>query len=594
MATMMPESISSNAPWSEKRVFSLLRDDPATNGWVVMHSFRTMLLNQHSGWRREIDFLMLIPNRGILCLEVKGGQFSISRGQWYRPGDSQTVEPPVEQSEKAMFALKKELSHHFSRGHDAIRSCPIGFAVAFTDWDWPAELSRPISLIYDSRVLNTLGEFAYRLATDVQGLGNPIVRRRSPKPPTIQTVERLVNYLAPNVMTIVTIASQLGVIEYKLNILTEEQHPALDIVRDNDRCLIKGAAGTGKTMLAMEYAHRAAQSGQRVGLLCFNVLLGNYLKEQTEKVFGVTAGAFWPHILRPLVLRGPHRDEFLHDEENEADEGKLYDNVYPLYAELALTDAGPQFDVFVVDEAQDLCRPPCLELMDLLLLGGLREGRWVMFGDFSNQSIFTDVSSDQEPEGALLRYFEHPARLNLTVNCRSTSAISRDAARISGFIMPETRPIDGPKPEYQYWEDDAELSDLLDKGVRRLLNQGVHIEDIVVLSKSRLENSCLDINRAYGGYRLAAYSRGERITYGSDDEKPRLEFCSIPAFKGMESQVVILIMDWLGEGPVQHDRDIDEQNAHAYAYIGMSRAWGALVVLANADLRGELESRLAG
>lgn len=56
MATMIPESISSNAPWSEKRVFSLLRDDPATNGWVVMHSFRTMLLNQYSGWRREIDF----------------------------------------------------------------------------------------------------------------------------------------------------------------------------------------------------------------------------------------------------------------------------------------------------------------------------------------------------------------------------------------------------------------------------------------------------------------------------------------------------------------------------------------------------------
>ncbi len=440
---------------------------------------------------------MLIPNKGILCLEVKGGQFSISRGQWYRPGDSQTVEPPVEQSEKAMFALKKELSHHFSRGHDAMRSCPIGFAVAFTDWDWPAELSRPISLIYDSRVLNTPDEFAYRLATDVQGLGNPIVRRRSPKPPTIQTVERLVNYLAPNVMTIVTIASQLGVIEYKLNILTEEQHSALDIARDNERSLFNGSAGTGKTMLALECARRVAQSSQRVGLLCFNVLLGNYLKDQTQDNYGITAGAFWPHILRPLVLRGPHRDEFLHDEENEADEGKLYDNVYPFYAELALTGAGPQFDFLIVDEAPDLCRSTYLDLMDGLLAGGLSEGCWAMLGDFSNQAIFPDSASD--PEGDLHKYCKHPARRNLTINCRNTSAIALDTACIAGFSIPETRPIDGPRPEYRYWRDDAQLSNLLDEEIRRLAGEQVRIDDIVVLSERRLENTGLDAGLTYGG-----------------------------------------------------------------------------------------------
>ena len=267
MATMIPETIPSEAPYSEKLVFRLLRDDPATNGWVIIHSFRTMQLNQYSGWRREIDFLMLIPNRGILCLEVKGGQFDIRGGQWYRVGSSESVESPVDQSEREMFALRKELRHHFPRINDAIGSCPIGFAVAFSDWDWPHGLRRAVPMIYDSRILNTPGEFVYRLATDVQGLGNPIVRRRSPIPLTVQTVERLVNHLAPNVMTIVTIASQLGAIEYKLNILTEEQHSVLDIVRDNDRCLIKGAAGTGKTMLAIEYAHRAAQSSQRVGLL---------------------------------------------------------------------------------------------------------------------------------------------------------------------------------------------------------------------------------------------------------------------------------------------------------------------------------------
>ena len=214
-------------------------------------------------------------------------------------------------------------------------------------------------------------------------------------------------------MTIVTIASQLGVIEYKLNILTEEQHSALDIARDNERSLFNGSAGTGKTMLALECARRVAQSSQRVGLLCFNVLLGNYLKDQTQDNYGITAGAFWPHILRPLVLRGPHRDEFLHDEENEADEGKLYDNVYPFYAELALTGAGPQFDFLIVDEAPDLCRSTYLDLMDGLLAGGLSEGCWAMLGDFSNQAIFPDSAS--EPVYDLFRISVAKAR---TTICR--------------------------------------------------------------------------------------------------------------------------------------------------------------------------------
>jgi len=39
--------------------------------------------------------------------------------------------------------------------------------------------------------------------------------------------------------------------------------------------------------------------------------------------------------------------------------------------------------------------------------------------------------------------------------------------------------------------------------------------------------------------------------------------------------------------------DIDPQNAMAYAYIGMSRARGALVALVRDGLRGELEGRLA-
>jgi hypothetical protein len=100
-------------------------------------------------------------------------------------------------------------------------------------------------------------------------------------------------------------------------------------------------------------------------------------------------------------------------------------------------------------------------------------------------------------------------------------------------------------------------------------------------------------SRTYDGYRLETYSSGRRITVESEDGTQRLKFFSIPNFKGMESQVVILILHRLDEDSAWLDRYFDGPNARAYTYIGMSRARGALVVLANADMRDDIEKALA-
>ena len=60
----------------------------------------------------------------------------------------------------------------------------------------------------------------------------------------------------------------------------------------------------------------------------------------------------------------------------------------------------------------------------------------------------------------------------------------------------------------------------------------------------------------------------------------------------MESEVVIVILGRLSDDASNAARSFDQQNARAYAYIGMSRARGALVVLAQEKLRDEVESKL--
>ena len=575
MAIMIPETIPPDAPHSERTVFELLRDDPATDGWVVIHSSEH---NSRQGRPREIDFLILMPNCGVVCLEVKGGGFEVANGQWYSIGARASVEPPINQGRAAMFALVDDLEKSLSD-----LAVPIDFAVAFTDCNWPDQVHRPARAVIDHNEL-------HNLVSRLTGIG---LRMRSEGraggvvvPFTAQTLNRLRRHLAPDfTMELVTaVGPALDRIDEHLVRLTEEQYAALDLARDNDRCLFKGAAGTGKTMLALECARRSAAAGHRVGLICYNRLLGHWLRQQTRNLDCVIVGAFWDDIMRPLILGSPGSRDF-EAESSDASERELYEQVYPEYARRALRATGPQLDVLIVDEAQDLCQLPYIDLMDMALEGGLAAGRWAVFGDFTNQAIYLSQAAD--PEGNLLRYCEHPARRNLLINCRNTPPIAQDTARLVGSDIPETRltQVHGPSPGYQYWQGTNELSDLLDAEVQRLLAEDVRIGEIAVLATNRLVNTGLDANRTYGSYPLLDYSRGQWLALSASgaDVPAHLKFSTAQSFKGMESHVIILILDRL-------DRPIDGPNA----YIGMSRARGALTVLANAALQPEIGSRVGG
>ena len=62
------DAVSSSA---ERRVFHLLGADPDTNGWIVLHSLG--LARRRTGPYGEIDFVIIVPREGIICLEIKAG-----------------------------------------------------------------------------------------------------------------------------------------------------------------------------------------------------------------------------------------------------------------------------------------------------------------------------------------------------------------------------------------------------------------------------------------------------------------------------------------------------------------------------------------
>jgi hypothetical protein len=110
MAKMYPPFVSpdTKSP-GERDLFGKIRDDPATQDWLVLHSLNIAdHVKRVSG---EADFVIIVPNQGILCLEVKASQ-SIRRdnGLWYYGTKSGSdSRGPFKQASEAMHSIRKRL-----------------------------------------------------------------------------------------------------------------------------------------------------------------------------------------------------------------------------------------------------------------------------------------------------------------------------------------------------------------------------------------------------------------------------------------------------------------------------------------------------
>ena len=350
MARMIPAQIDVAVESSaERRVFDLLEHDPDTGGWTVIHSLG--LARRPTGPYGEIDFVVIVPGERIVCLEVKGGRVSCRDGIWRtmdRYGRSvELKKSPFAQARESMFALRRAIADHFGRGSPEA-NCPIGFAVVFPDVACPPEspefertdvidaedLRRPVSSSINRVVSSRLREFQ---------------QRSGERLPTTSQIRALVGYLRPSFDLVVAKSVSLGRTGDRLLGLTGEQYDRLDELEANPRCLFEGAAGTGKTLLALEYARRADGAGAKVLFVCFNRLLGDWLGRQTEGT-GMTAGT-WHRTLRGIVTASSVGEELLEQERQGDDPARLFGEVYPFYGETALEEMEGPCDVLVMDEA---------------------------------------------------------------------------------------------------------------------------------------------------------------------------------------------------------------------------------------------------
>jgi hypothetical protein len=548
MARMVPttlaEEVRSNA---ERKLFPRLRDGLGDD-WFVLHSVG-LARHAQKPWS-EIDFVLIGP-LGVLCLEVKGGRVARAGGIWSfvdRYGrQNNKHEGPFEQVGKGAAALYTYLKERIPD----VSCAPLGYGVMFPDISFDLEGPDIITdVVYDEKDYGR--KFEEYLKRVMQYWQKRLQRSGNLG---ALACTRVVKELRGDFDFRPSLRSSARDINEKLLSLTEEQYENLDFLAENERVLVRGGAGTGKTLLAVEETKRAAKLGLSTLYCCFNRLLAHEIRDALGKLRNAHVRTL--HALCHEMIRNAGLENQLPN----ACEADLLSKFYPEFGAEALLKLHPDglYDELVLDEAQDLLAPGYVDFLDLLLKRGLKHGRWRAFYD-PKQDIFAGGVGRIR----CLNEFV-PARGTLSINCRNTRPIAVHAALLSGYSLQETLRVQGPDVEMHYFKDLNDLDRIASRSLERVLSQEVSSEDIVLLSQRRVDAATLR-------KRLAI--KRPVVDLAADCQKlGSIGLCTISAFKGLERDVVMLFgLD-----------DVHTLEGSQLLYVGASRARVLLIVLINSS-----------
>jgi ATP:corrinoid adenosyltransferase len=387
MARMIPPTFSgkTTSP-GEKQLFQRLKEDPNTSEWIVLHSLDIAHhIRQIEG---EADFVVIVPSKGILCVEVKS-HTHIQRdpaGYWYLGRDSTPEQRgPFKQASEAMHSLRTRLFAQYPQFKNLVFwSCVVfthtPFNVSSDEWhswqviDTNLFNSKPVSFLLEN-ILDQARDFLTTCTTATWFKPNLNI-------PSPADCLEIAQALRPSFEFFESPESRERHLRQELKEYTEEQFLALERMAANPRVIFEGPAGTGKTLLAIEAARRAIESGLKVLLLCYNSLLGGWLEKQTLSLNPqLTTRTLHKHMLRVWGESVPEKPTRVFWEEE-----------LPAHALNSLkndSNSNHHYDLIIVDEAQDILRETYLRFLDKTLNNGLSKGKWLFFGDFEKQAIYS-------------------------------------------------------------------------------------------------------------------------------------------------------------------------------------------------------------
>lgn len=488
---------------------------------------------------REIDFLVISP-RMILCIELKNGKWRYRDSKWefynrrekiWEEHKNKPYHGPVEQVRSAKQILKDFLYNHNSFS-DPVSDDYFQSSVFFLKND-PSDF--PIS---DREKENFIGKSKLKDShLTMQDILTELQNHKLP-PLSNDTIKNLHNIIRLNLNFATDINSKKKSQNTQLISLTLEQFEILKKQENIPRTIVLGVTGSGKTVVATEYAFRLEAA-------------------ETITLF-ITAHSATAKTLANLVR------------------WFSVDFATPN----TIIDYANEYDFVILDSCETYLTKEFIQKHSSIIKGGWEKGRWLALGDW-NASL-----QKREFREGLDQFRIYSSQEVVWKNNIRTPQIIYEQARVLGRRdnhYPPSKLQDITGVQYVSYIDEEEFYKKLDwaifYGVRDL---GILRSDIVIISLDEIltkEVLHKTSDRTQKGHVIFPYWDSDtNLSLLETEIEERVSIVDLKDFRGREAAYVIIV-------GISDFNDIDRYDDY---FDAMTRSNAACTILYPEKLEPQL------
>ncbi len=560
MAKLIPNVLKNSVQSrGEIMIFDYFKSEKdLTNDWIILHSLD---IAQHRKKKRgEADFIILIPNKGVICVEVKAySQISRKDGIWYFGNEK--GESPFDQVRGNSESIVKQLkelslsSNPFVTNLVIFTHCP--FDEKSIEWNkWELIDYNEIKLNDNNFGKMILKHFDQSIKhhTEIPGKYNYLKDKEFFDKFSDTVCTDIANYFRKDFECFVSPSDLNNELSKELKSFSNEQYRVIDANEDNKQILIDGYAGSGKTVLALELARRKVLEGKNVLFLYFNRLIKNHIEDQIglinesvkEDIKAKKISIFTLYEFLTTLVPSEYQP-ISNVKYSKVDEISIL-----LLNHLVKSEIKNKYDVLILDEAQDF---PNDELgkcsLDVFNQVNLDNNSKVLselyfFGDFRSQQVYLNQLSRKQFNEQFFEGRLHSLILN--ENCRNPLRISRFAELVGKIKYSKIFREDNLHNVDKFFYKDKKQQLKILKDIIKNLRPKFRPSDIALLyysnSKNNLKNISIEdfddeLNDLLGLKNSNLAVDGELVNRSF---KKTLGYAtSIRKFKGLESKVCIIL-----------------------------------------------------
>jgi hypothetical protein len=484
----------------------------------------------------QADFIVVVPEQGLLFLEVKGAdgmQIVDGKHYWIKEDGTRGKETddPFDQAQGNKHKLTEIIRRNCFKGTNFFPG-RYGHMVVFPRCRGNVPIFHPSQVVV---CFDGMSELKERIHGTLQKFGDEATASQF----TAQKASLVIDHLKETAKFVPVAAADAEVSKRVIDKLTQQQWSYFRGMLTKRRIHVQGVAGSGKTLLAAWTATNLKDPSTRVLFLCYNAMLKEALDSGAlAPLPGVEVETFLSLVHR--ICGGRFTPGNLSQEDYEKD------------APIALLEAirpTDKYDVIIIDEAQDF-RTDWWTAVEYLLKD--KESRLVVFSD-PLQELFcdpiADVSTDftfhmtqscRTPQ-RVTSYFGKVAQhsLGLKYEDHAKAPEFERAILKQGIESNEFSP-QGDQPKLLAAQSDpSHRAKTIKKQLNDWLSRGFRSSQMAVLSPWALENPNCSIGLIDHVANLPL--KGEASDLQAWRENKCILGTTIKAFKGLEADCVMIV-----------------------------------------------------